>query len=112
MSREALKLWHDELVSGDWEQGQLFLSKNGKYCCLGVACELYQREIGGLRVTSHIDGEDNLEYKKYNHQDGCIPTEVYRWLGLNVETQHLARLNDSGRCFKEIAGYIRDNYLR
>lgn len=37
---EFRKQWVDALRSGSYEQGQSALRENGKYCCLGVACNL------------------------------------------------------------------------
>lgn len=34
------KAWADALESGNYEQGTDWLEKDGKLCCLGVACRL------------------------------------------------------------------------
>lgn len=44
--KEARQLWIDALRSGEYHQEQHVLSYNGAFCCLGVACELYQKEVG------------------------------------------------------------------
>lgn len=36
------KKWIQSLRSGKFKQGMNYLEKNGKYCCLGVACRVIQ----------------------------------------------------------------------
>ena len=38
--KEARQLWIDALRSGDYEQTRETLCEDGRYCCLGVACEV------------------------------------------------------------------------
>lgn len=108
MNPNALK-WVEELESGNWEQRKDYLSKNGKHCCLGVACELYQKEVGDLEVRAD---ESGIVF--YNGQQHSLPTKVREWLGLVHrggtfgEEGSLIRLNDSGISFKEIAKVIRE----
>lgn len=35
------KKWLDELASGNWKKGTVSLKSGDKYCCLGVACEMF-----------------------------------------------------------------------
>jgi hypothetical protein len=47
MNQEIKKLWIDALTSGDYQQGRLRLrTVDGRYCCLGVLCDLYRKETG------------------------------------------------------------------
>lgn len=45
-NKERIKMWIEELESDKWKQGKLHLKNGDKYCCLGVACEVYSRETG------------------------------------------------------------------
>lgn len=36
------KKWIQALRSGKFKQGMVYLEKNGKHCCLGVACRVIQ----------------------------------------------------------------------
>ena len=46
MMNENAKKWVKALRSGEFEQGTGYLRKGDKFCCLGVACAVYQDEVG------------------------------------------------------------------
>lgn len=140
---ENAEAWVAELRSGKYEQGDGKLHKitpkgEDQFCCLGVACELYEQKVGGLhpRQMPHRDYEGNIVigYSTYSgpvppeHSgDGfayTLPPEVTEWLGLASDdgsfsdaapndlpeesSTSLANLNDSGRTFGEIADTIEE----
>jgi hypothetical protein len=49
VNRERVALLVEALESGQYEQGRWSLSKDGKFCCLGVACEVAR--ANGLSIT-------------------------------------------------------------
>jgi hypothetical protein len=103
------KAWVRALRSGRYKQGKAYLhARGGKYCCLGVACDLYKQQV--LKTTK------NPEYLKVN-EGITLPAEVQEWLGLSHhegeffdasehDTKYLTGLNDKGTSFKEIAKVI------
>lgn len=109
MNKNAL-LWVEVLESGEYRQGRKRLKSEDRYCCLGVACELYMHVTGkSLKGTAFYDEEgtqalvENLRV-------------VRDWLGLRDgmgrfflggDSTLLTRLNDTGTTFKEIAALIR-----
>lgn len=47
MNLELIREWVDALRSGKYEQGRLALrSKDDKYCCLGVLCDVAKNKLG------------------------------------------------------------------
>lgn len=111
MNKNAKK-WVKALESGEYEQGKLRLCTLGDkfdyFCCLGVACDLYVREKGSLKVTT----ENKTVY--YDNEAHSLPIKVMDWLGLRTSygdfdnnMKALARFNDSGYSFKEIAYIIK-----
>lgn len=76
------KTWLKALKSGKYKKAKGQLRKEFKdgtgYCCLGVACELYRKAIGGEweQNTSFSDRFGDNEY-------GVLPSDVKAWLGLN-----------------------------
>lgn len=46
MNKKVKAKWVKALKSGEFKQGKNTLKNNGKYCCLGVLCELYRKETG------------------------------------------------------------------
>jgi hypothetical protein len=87
MIRSWKRKWVKALKSGDFKQCKGKLKHIGRYCCLGVLGEVINH--GSLNFGTK-DRED-LTGLSYNEQ------------------KELARLNDSGKTFKEIASYIIKN---
>lgn len=108
---ENARLWCDVLESGEYEQGHNILCKDGKFCCLGVACDIYQKVVGDLVVSVGAFG-----HKVYDDYDKILPDKVKNWLGLTsragtFETgqgpyNHLTMMNDTGKEFQgDCGGY-------
>lgn len=102
------KLWIDALRSGLYQQTVGHLNQGDNYCCLGVACEVYQQEVGDLTIVrSAIDG-----IRSYDGDPKLLPEKVRKWLGLTAndgayEEGSLVSLNDSrGYSFEDIADLI------
>lgn len=88
------RTWATALRSGEYEQGRGYLRNNGEYCCLGVACDLFDRDS-----LSHLEMESN---------DISEKTDQTLKLSLSVRNR-LANMNDDGSSFREIADYIEAN---
>ena len=100
------------LRSGNYKQGNEFLFKEGKFCCLGVACD-----ISGLgRWQIRPRSEDIFLYLD---KDSVLPEEVMDYFGFvtelgqftpEVTEDHdttLAYLNDESKLnFNKIADII------
>ena len=104
-TKEAAALWVKELRSGAWEQGRYALKVGDAYCCLGVACELYQRVVGGLAINV-VNGITWYDWRRTT-----LPEVVQEWLGLatvggDYDNQGLAEANDHGKTFQQIADII------
>ncbi len=134
--KEARSLVADALESGKYEQGKGWLERDGKLCCLGVACRIFQEKEGGLLiqpdggwVDPDHDGATRHGAVAFNGQSSHLPYEVRDWLGFRLATgewdldnpinihhddddQHLVTAlttaNDDGMPFKEIADFFRD----
>ena len=111
MNKNALK-WVEALESGEYEQGRTELHEGEKFCCLGVACELFIQAGGELPIRLM---ESTTVYA--NHVS-TLPWVVRDWLGLDSilgvfhaerldDCRSLASLNDRGVSFEEIAKFIR-----
>lgn len=110
---EARKLWVEALRSGEYEQGKESLRDGDKYCCLGVACDLYAKHEGGQGWGEVTDS--GWEFG-YGHTCYLAPV-VCDWLGLaSLEglipgDKSLVSLNDGGAGFKKIADVIESEPL-
>jgi len=121
------KAWVKALRSKKYEQGQHFLRKDNRYCCLGVACELYAKEHPGFKISSRsmqeADGLVTVYLYGQTASDTNLPSPVMRWLNLNDPSGHiesewrsdlvpehilgsLAAVNDHGASFEKIADLI------
>lgn len=97
MDAELKRKWVEALRSGEYEQGRLKLNSHGRYCCLGVLCDvaglkwLRCSELGFIPAGDHI------------HQ------HLVRF-GIANESSDLVDMNDNqGKTFAEIADYIEAN---
>jgi hypothetical protein len=118
LNRENIRLWVDALRSGEYEQGRMVLASKGKYCCLGVACEVAIRN--GVKMKVH-----HGVVTHYDKHRADLPPAVVDWLGLaahspsvdivvgdGMERQYLTELNDLVEMpFAEIADAIERTYL-
>jgi hypothetical protein len=106
---EARKLWVEALRSGDYPQTTGTLRDEHGYCCLGVACEIAVQN-GVIKPATATCG---LRYV-YGYADGVLPRSVKQWLGLatadggflTYDRTSLARMNDAGAPFEDIADVI------
>jgi hypothetical protein len=102
MDADLKAKWVEALRSGEYEQGSLYLRKEGKHCCLGVLCELADIEIseGGVMVAAQPYKTDDYE-------------PIYEIIGGSGVARELWRRNDGNgerkHSFAEIADYIEAN---
>ena len=112
MNENAMK-WIEALRSGEYSQTQGTLSDKDGFCCLGVACKVYESETGNKLPVNEFGTfiQDTL-IKDYK----C----VREWIGLSSgdgEFQEtgggcsLTELNDTGKLFHEIADLIESEPL-
>ena len=122
------RAWVAALRSGQYRQtGELLRTDNG-FCCLGVVCDLYQKEHP---QTSQWESDDGYSFlikatkdKSGVNEEFVLPDHVMEWLGLpsregdfvqdgvncyfhENRASTLIKLNDSeGKSFAEIADVI------
>lgn len=119
MKLRILNKWVKALTSRKYKKGMGQLRrKDGTFCCLGVLGDLYLKETGKeWEVCDLPDGN-----KSYSI-DGCsalLPSSVRKWAGLeNIDPMFfdnkgkchtLSAMNDIGRKFSTIAGYIKKHF--
>ena len=119
---ENAKLWVSALRSGEYQQGKGQLSLNGRFCCLGVACDIYEKYTGDElpkdRNSNYIHaGTYGIHHAKNLHSQF---NKVREWLGLSFCNGHfkngsvensLTSLNDSAIPFTDIANIIQSEPL-
>jgi hypothetical protein len=114
MKAEIKEQWIAALRSGEYRQGMAALKRDGRFCCLGVLCDLHAKETGG-RWAGSMDGYEGEE--RYQGCWGDLPSGVAEWAELpasdptiNGGEDSLSRLNDTGHSFTELAEVIESQF--
>jgi len=117
--------WLEALRNGDYEQGKGTLKKDDKFCCLGVLCDIYQKETGKGEWLEQKNDEGHKYYCDFFKTDSgecksdVLPPDVIKWANVegdnpiitdkNGNTNNLAHYNDSSDYdFKAIADIIEE----
>ena len=115
MDQEIKKQWLAALKSGQYRQGKYSLQTSSQeFCCLGVLCDLAVK--AKIIPEPLLPGPEGVGYQYgLDGRSGFLPTEVYRWAGLDgpyprIADTDLSVLNDNGTSFNEIAALI-ERYL-
>lgn len=81
MFAEIKERWVEALRSGKFKQGQEMLSYEidgeTKHCCLGVLCDLYNKEKHRSWADLHINGDE------------ILPKKVAHWAGLRSQNPNV-----------------------
>jgi len=114
------------LRSGDYKQGRGSLQNRDGFCCLGVACDVFQKTEGQGKwePETSADADSVANPQRFTLADGshewAYPSSVIQdWLGFTGKTaplktdepgesiyQNLASKNDYGSSFIQIADLI------
>lgn len=80
MKPEIKKQWVEALRSGEYIQGTNRLQSGGKFCCLGVLCDLAEK-------AGVIEGIPSGCYDAtlYDGSVSFLPSKVQRWAGLSTD---------------------------
>lgn len=123
MNEVVKEKWVKALRSGEYKQTIGKLSKEGKYCCLGVLCDLYEKETHSGEWEPSNRDDKCLVFKAGGVQDTEIPPiPVVRWAGFkSIDDLTINRwddeyalqgdlvdINDSGNSFETIADLIEE----
>ena len=116
MLNPVAKKWVEALRSGKYKQGFGQLkNRQNEYCCLGVLCDLAEKE--GMDFGEEWVSDGHYGWRA-GLKVGLIPASVKEWVGLEnstssyLEDTHnhtgssLAAANDARRTFSEIADII------
>lgn len=108
---DNIRLWAEALESGEYQQVKGSLQFAGRYCCLGVACEVaIKHGVPVKRGNSIMAG-----VASYDNATGALPVSVQEWLGVPanpfLKDDVATNWNDSrGASFGVIAEAIREEF--
>ena len=124
MNSEVKAKWLEALRSREYRQSRYRLrSLDNGFCCLGVLCDIYTKEVGGSwkhNKAEFSDAYDMVSDSGHESVTSELPSFVRNWAYLewfnpqvhvakgecDFVPATLAELNDEGRSFKEIADII------
>jgi hypothetical protein len=116
MNREIAKLWTEALRSGQYEQAIMHLRYDDKFCCLGVLCDLHNKQHPEIKWEG-VEGLGGLS--DYLGSDTTLPEEVRAWAGMKSgegsylvgegNFENLVLKNDDGETFSNIAEIIDEH---
>ena len=114
MKKNIANKWIKALRSGKYKQGTGSLkTKEGKYCCLGVLCEITKKEHGFKNYLTMTNGEGSI--------NSTLPIKIVPFTGMKSTSgelkfkgryERLSALNDDGVSFEEIADIIQENWKK
>jgi len=100
--------WLKALESGKFKQGKEVLrSIDNKFCCLGVACELFKSSEPELVGGSYDYSGEGITAPAFVVEALRLRGNVGDHRDQDQKCEHLAALNDGGKRFKTIAKIIR-----
>ena len=79
-TEEARALWVKALRSGEYKQTRGQLRNEDRYCCLGVACDLYSKHV--LKKDAWREYKTSVLSYTFLGQGGALPLQVIKWLGI------------------------------
>lgn len=99
------KLWIKALLSGKYKQTHQNLHDTDGYCCLGVLCRVVSPNT---KWEDDIQNDGNYTFKG----EGLMPPrDLLKDIGLSYQSaKALARMNDNGKSFEQIAKRIKAKY--
>ena len=123
MKKRVKDLWIEALLSGEYKQTQGYLRTNEGFCCLGVLCDLANKEGVGRwgKEGEEIITANRTAYPfAVSEESGSawmLPPEVRKWAGMKSSNgslfeESLSRANDAGHSFEDIACVIEGNWER
>lgn len=105
---EVIERWVAALRSGKYEQAHEVLNDGVGFCCLGVLCDLAAKDGGPQWDRDHYFMGEETE----------LPQEMALWIdpkhglaGPKSILHDLARKNDAGSTFVELANIIERDLL-
>ena len=113
--KEHRQTWVKALREGEYEQTDSVLRDSTGFCCMGVACDIYDSTKWAL-ITAETIEKEKYQYHAYVKARVALPTEVQEYLGLSDwsgsyfnpddSCSSLVDQNDWGIPFHEIADII------
>jgi len=122
--RTRIKLLVDALRSGKYQQGRECLQRNDKFCCLGVACDVYHLHTGEGRWIPNDQAGGRKDFSAgmiagygLDIHGTALPHAVSRWFGFvgsnpGINGATAITYNDQMQAsFDEIADAFERTYL-
>jgi len=110
INRERVQLLVNELLTTDKEQGPSYLNANGRYCCLGIACEV--AKANGCEVsTATFTAATGTNITAYDEAHDVLPPSVMEWYGFTSSDPAITyqRPTGIGRAYGRVSVVLATN---
>ena len=108
MNTEIKTMWVEALRSGQYKQGSGHLNLDGKFCCLGVLCDLAVK-AGGVVKDVVDNGVDTDNITSYDGQSMVLPQSVMDWAGLTSDNPEVVFVESVGAIYEDGIAWFNDN---
>lgn len=109
---ENTQKWIDALRSREYRQTRNRLHDTEGYCCLGVACDLFAKEMGDSKWVE-LPNDNGFAFRhngEWFDMTSFLPRDVAIFFGLHPKYEDtLASMNDEGKTFSQIATRIEED---
>jgi hypothetical protein len=117
LNKNRVDLLVHALLSGEYTQARSALCVEGdsgerRYCCLGVACDVYSKATGEGKWDDAPSPGGNIRfwhnnYMRYSY--AVLPEQVQAWYGLSgYQEDAMVQLNDTHKAeFPAIAEWLK-----
>ncbi len=89
VNKKAMREWVYALLSGDYEQGYGCLEYNQKFCCLGVASDLFYKEVGLVKGDRFGFVHYREPENKYMETSVSLANKIVDYLGIKTRDPQL-----------------------
>lgn len=119
LQKKRVRAWVKALRSGKYKQGREVLkTKSGRYCCLGVACNIARKDLKADWVWNK-----EQRYNSFLGDTAVLPNKVRRYYGFSEQNPTIwlggrpsvtcASANDHEKwSFKKIADAVENTFLK
>lgn len=116
MDEKMKKKWTNALRSGEYRQGrQALKTRDGAFCCLGVLCDIIpdnkcdDKWKDDPRYFGYLFRHETAE-KDFVSSSTYLPSTIADAYDVNIQNAYeLAKMNDNGSSFEEIADWIDEH---
>lgn len=120
MNKAQATKWVNKLLNGGYKQGMhRLVSDTDDFCCLGVMCDISKTDLewkdngdGAWKMGGKVAGLPQEVMKEFGMSSTLGRRKDWEFIIIDGKRYNsLAAANDFGVKFKQIAAYVKKNYM-